>query len=56
VDPPVVSSISRAGVAPGVAPKAETTTGLAPKKASAMDPLVAATESPSEGCDFDVGF
>jgi hypothetical protein len=35
-------------------PKAEATTGLAPKKASAIDPLVAATKSPSEGFDFDV--
>jgi hypothetical protein len=52
----VVSSISRAGVAPGVVPKAEATTGLAPKKASAMNPLVAATKSASEGFDFDVGF
>jgi hypothetical protein len=52
----VVRSISRAGVAPGAAPKAEATTGLAPKKASAINPLVAATKSPLEGFDFDVGF
>jgi len=35
-------------------PKAEATTGLAPKKASAINPLVAATESPSEGFAFEV--
>jgi hypothetical protein len=49
----MVCSISRAGVAPGAVPKAEATTGLAPKKASATNPLVAATKSPSEGFDFD---
>jgi hypothetical protein len=32
-------------------PKAEATTGLAPKKASASNPLVA-TQSPSEGFGF----
>jgi len=52
----MVCSISRAGVAPGAVPKAEATTGLAPKKASAMNPLVAATKLPSEGFSFDVGF
>jgi hypothetical protein len=52
----MVCSISRAGVAPGGVPKAKATTGLAPKKASAMNPLVAATKSPAEGFDFDVGF
>jgi len=35
-------------------PKAEATTGLAPKKASASDPLMAATKSPSEGFGFEV--
>jgi len=30
-------------------PKAEATTGLAPKKESATDPVMAATKSPSEG-------
>ena len=39
------------GVAPKRMPKAEATTGLAPKKASATDPLVA-TESLSEGFGF----
>jgi len=34
-------------------PKAEATTGLAPKKASAIDPLMAATKSPSEGFGFE---
>ena len=34
--------------------KAEATTELAPKKASATDPLVAATKSPSEGLGFEV--
>jgi len=34
-------------------PKAEATTGLAPKKASAPDPLMAAMKSPSEGFDFE---
>jgi len=33
-------------------PKAEATTGLAPKKASAMNPL-SATKSPSEGFVFE---
>jgi hypothetical protein len=37
-------------------PKAEATTGLAPKKASAINLLVAATESPSEGFAFEVDF
>jgi hypothetical protein len=50
----MVGSISRAGVALGAVPKAEATTGLAPKKASAIDPLVAAT--PSEGFVSDVDF
>ena len=44
------------GVAPERMPKAEATTGLAPKKASAVDPSVAATKSPSEGFDFEVAF
>jgi len=35
-------------------PKAEATTGLAPKKASATDPLRAATKSPAEGFGFDL--
>jgi hypothetical protein len=39
------------GVAPEWMPKAEATTGLAPKKASVTDPLVA-TESLSEGFGF----
>jgi hypothetical protein len=34
-------------------PKAEATTGLAPKKASATDPLMEATKSPSEGFGFE---
>jgi hypothetical protein len=34
--------------------KAEATTGLAPEKASVINPLVAATKSPSEGFVFDV--
>ena len=42
------------GVAPERMPKAEATTGLAPKKASATDPLMAATKSPSEGFGFEV--
>jgi hypothetical protein len=33
-------------------PKAEATTGLAPKKASATDPLMALRKSPSEGFGF----
>jgi hypothetical protein len=33
-------------------PKAEATTGLAPKKASATDPLMAVTKSPAEGFGF----
>jgi hypothetical protein len=37
-------------------PKAEATTGLAPKKASASNPLMTATKSPSEGFAFGVGF
>jgi hypothetical protein len=37
-------------------PKAEATTGLAPKKASASNPLVAATKSPSGGFVFDLDF
>jgi hypothetical protein len=39
-----------------VAPKAEATTGLAPKKASAINPLVVARQSPSEGFDFGIAF
>jgi hypothetical protein len=39
------------GAAPKRMPKAEATTGLAPKKASATDPLVA-TVSLSEGFGF----
>jgi hypothetical protein len=35
-------------------PKAEATTGLAPKKASATDPLMAARKSPSEGFGFEL--
>jgi hypothetical protein len=35
-------------------PKAEATTGMAPKKASATDPLMAATKSPSEGLAFEL--
>jgi hypothetical protein len=35
-------------------PKAEATTGLAPKKASASDPLMAATKSSSEGFGFEL--
>jgi hypothetical protein len=35
-------------------PKAEATTGLAPKKASATDLLMAATKSPSEGFGFEL--
>ena len=34
--------------------KAEATTGLAPKKASASNPLMAATKSPSEGFVFEL--
>jgi hypothetical protein len=34
-------------------PKAEATTGLAPKKASATDPLMGATKSSSEGFGFE---
>jgi hypothetical protein len=34
-------------------PKAEATTGLAPKKASATDPLVMATKPPPEGFVFE---
>jgi hypothetical protein len=34
-------------------PKAVATTGLAPKKASATDPLMEATESPSGGFGFE---
>jgi hypothetical protein len=34
--------------------KAEATTGLAPKKASAPNPLMAATKSPSEGFVFEL--
>jgi len=44
------------GVAPGAVPMAEATTGLAPKKASAVYPSVAATKSPSEDFDFEVAF
>jgi hypothetical protein len=33
-------------------PKAEATTGLAPKKASATDPLLAAMQSLAEGFGF----
>jgi hypothetical protein len=33
-------------------PKAEATTGLAPKKASATDPLLAVTKPSSEGFGF----
>jgi|HubBroStandDraft_6_1064221.scaffolds.fasta_scaffold1809277_1 hypothetical protein len=40
------------GVAPERMPKAEATTELAPKKASAPDPLLAATKSLSEGFGF----
>ena len=43
------------GVAPGRMPKAEATTGLAPKNASAFNPLVAPKQSPSEGFVF-LGF
>jgi len=42
------------GVAPERMPKAEATTGLAPKKASATDPPMAATKSPSEGFGFEL--
>jgi hypothetical protein len=35
-------------------PKAEATMELAPKKASATDPLMAATKSPLEGFGFEV--
>ena len=52
----MVCSHSCTGVAPGVAPKAEATTGLAPKKASAINPLVVARQSPSEGFDFGIAF
>jgi hypothetical protein len=34
-------------------PKAEATTGLAPKKASATDPLLATMKSSSEGFGFE---
>ena len=44
------------GVAPERMPEAEATTGLAPKKASVINPLVAATKSPSEGFAFEVDF
>jgi len=37
------------GVAPKRMPKAEATTGLAPKKASARNPLSLAAKPPSEG-------
>ena len=47
----MVGWIRPRGVAPKRMPKAEATTGLAPKKASATDPL-AATEWPSEGFGF----
>jgi hypothetical protein len=33
-------------------PKADATTGLAPKKVSATDPVMAATKSPSRGFGF----
>jgi hypothetical protein len=35
-------------------PKAEATTGLAPKKASATDPLMVATKPPLEGFGFEL--
>jgi hypothetical protein len=41
------------GVAPARMLKAEATTGLSPKKASATDPLVTAEKSPSEGLAFN---
>ena len=41
------------GVAPERMPKAEATTGLAPKEASATDPLMAATKPPSGGSGFE---
>ena len=48
----MVGWIRPRGVAPKRMPKAEATTGLAPKKASATDPLVTATEPLSEGFGF----
>jgi len=41
------------GVAPKRMPKAEATTGLAPKKASATSPLVVTMRLPSEGFVFE---
>jgi hypothetical protein len=47
----VLGWIRPQGVAPKRMPKAEATTGLAPKKASATDPLVVA-QAPPEGFGF----
>ena len=49
-EPNVSLNAIREGVAPDRRSKAEATTGLAPKKASALNPLLA--KSSSEGFDF----
>jgi hypothetical protein len=49
----VLESICPPGVAPKRMPKAEATTGLAPKKASATSPLVVTMRLPSEGFVFE---